>query len=143
MKAEIVEVDVSGEKLKGLKVKYLDNEVIFLNLTTHDIHVMTVFGGGVIEIPVSGKVARVDFSIKDSYILGGVMVTELEPVRILNLPKKEDVPENVVAIVSNVVKETVKNKGVADYYVKVVTPNTRQAMRDENGGIVAVKGFIY
>lgn len=106
-----------------------------VNLTPHAITVRTVSGDRVFE--PSGTIARVTTTAAPAGEVDGIPVVNQTFGEIEGLP----VPEpNTVFIVSSIVLAAAKEKGRTD----VISPDTspQGAIRNEQGQIVAVRGFV-
>jgi hypothetical protein len=106
----------------------------FVNLTPHDIVVFNQNGMVTLKVPASGQIARVtttkDF-VKD---LSGVPVYTIAYGDVDGLPAPQD---GVIYIVSALVAQAVAGKRL-----DVVAPDTSDPVRDKDGRIIGVKGFI-
>ena len=101
-----------------------------INLTPHAV----VINNGP-TFPPSGKVARVSVQQVDDGMIDGVSVKKQTFGDIVDLPAPSP---DTVYIVSSIVLAAAKAAGRND----CVAPNTAQAVRDENGHIVSVPGFV-
>jgi hypothetical protein len=103
----------------------------FVNLTPHDI---SVEGFGV--IPASGAVARVTVAQRDIGTRGGVRLRQSVKGLVEGIPAPQD---ETTYVVSGMVLDALNGARVAD----VVAPDTgADALRNEKGHIVAVRGFV-
>jgi hypothetical protein len=100
-----------------------------INLTMHPVKVFV--GKDIIEIPPSGKVARLKVSSKPSGILHGMPVSTTKDEGIINHP--EEIP-GVVYITSSVVAKHLRREDV-------LSPDTTDdgVLRDGAGNVFAVK----
>lgn len=105
----------------------------FVNLTPHEIVVQ--IGEEEKSFPASGTVARVTSQMKEVGTVAGIPVKSQIFGEVEGLPAPE---EGTVYIVSALVLARAKEAGRTD----VIAPNTAQAIRDEQGRIVAVPGFV-
>lgn len=87
------------------------------------------------SFPAFGKVARVTSEMKDVGTIAGIPVKSQIFGEVEGLPAPED---GTVYVVSALVLSRAKAAGRTD----VIAPNTAQAIRDEQGRIVAVPGFV-
>ena len=101
-----------------------------INLTPHAI---TITDGP--TFPPSGKVARVSVQQVDDGMIDGVPVKKQTFGDIVDLPSPAP---DTVYIVSSLVLSAAKAAGRTD----CVAPDTANAVRDENGHIVSVPGFV-
>lgn len=83
----------------------------------------------------SGMVARVDAIQEDADSVNGIPVKTQTFGDIVDLPDPQD---DTVFIVSAIVLAAAKEKGRTD----VVAPDTSNAVRNDQGHIVSVPGFI-
>lgn len=106
-----------------------------VNLTPHQVTVRTESGDRVFE--PSGQVARVTVSSVQTDEIDGIPVVSQTYGEIEGLP---DPQPGVVYIVSMVVRQAAQAQGRTD----VVSPDTspQGAIRDEQGRIIAVRGFV-
>jgi hypothetical protein len=103
----------------------------FVNLTPHAI---TLDGLG--AIPASGTIARVSVSQRDIGTRGGVRLRQSVKGLVEGLPEPQD---DVTYIVSGMVLDALNGTRLSD----VVAPDTgADAIRNEKGHIVAVRGFV-
>lgn len=101
-----------------------------INLTPHDI----VITNGPTFQP-SGTVARVSVQQVDAGTIAGIPVKTQTFGDIVDLP---DPADDTIYIVSALVLSAAKTAGRAD----CVAPDTANAVRDDNGHIVSVPGFV-
>ena len=101
-----------------------------INLTPHAINITD---GP--TFPPSGKVARVSVQQVDDGVIGGVPVKKQTFGDIVDLP---DPADDTIYIVSALVLSAAKAAGRTD----CVAPDTANAVRDDNGHIVSVPGFV-
>ena len=101
-----------------------------INLTPHDI----VITDGP-TFPPSGKVARVSVQQVDAGNINGIPVKAQTFGDIVDLPAPQD---DTIFIVSTIVLSAAKEIGRTD----VVAPDTTNAVRDDEGRIVSVPGFV-
>lgn len=106
--------------------KIISGEVEIINCTLHAISWMRE--GEEIVIEPSGIVARVNIEERD---LGHGFVTHV-PGEITDLPEPQ---EGKVFVVSGFVFAATERGDV-------IAPNTNKSIRDENGRIIGVPGFI-
>ena len=117
--------------------------VRLINLTPHEITVVGEDGEPIATFPPSGKVARVQQNaekIKEVEIRGvKIDVVRTEYSEIIDLPEKR---ENTVFLVSVLVLQALKQRGIERN--DVVAPDTgpESAVRDEKGNIVGVRRFM-
>ena len=110
--------------------------VEFINLTPHPIIIYR--GEEKIEIPPSGTIARVEVKQEKVGELDGIPVHKSTFGDVEGLPEPK---ENTIYIVSTVVLQALKAKGIErkDLVAPDTTPSG--AVRDEEGRIVGVRGF--
>lgn len=101
-----------------------------INLTPHAI----AMSDGTIFEP-SGQVARVTVHQTDAGTIAGIPVKTQTFGEIVNLPEPKN---NTVYIVSSIVLTAAKNAGRTD----VVAPDTANAVRNDQGHIISVHGFV-
>ena len=101
-----------------------------INLTPHPI---SITDGPTFQ--PSGTVARVSVQQEDAGDINGIPVKKQVFGDITGLPDPQD---DTIFIVSVLVLEAAKAVGRND----LVAPNTANAVRDENGHIVSVPGFV-
>lgn len=101
-----------------------------VNLTPHPISITD----GDTFAP-SGKVARVEAIQKDAGTINNIPVKQQTFGDIIDLPNPQD---DTVFIVSAIVLSAAKEQGRTD----VVAPDTSNAVRNDQGHIVSVPGFI-
>ena len=101
-----------------------------INLTPHAINITD---GP--TFPASGTVARVSVQQVDAGTIAGVPVKKQTFGEIVDLP---DPADDTIYIVSALVLSAAKAAGRTD----CVAPDTANAVRDDNGHIVSVPGFI-
>ena len=101
-----------------------------VNLTPHDI----VITNGPTFSP-SGKVARVSVQQVDAGDINGIPVKTQTFGDIVDLPAPSD---DTIYIVSTIVLSAAKEIGRTD----VVAPDTSNAVRDNEGRIISVPGFV-
>ena len=101
-----------------------------INLTPHDITVEKKDGTRV-TYPASGQVARVE--IEDVCVghVDGLPVYKGKPKKLVGIPNPQD---GVMYIVSLFVLQHANREDL-------VSPNTSDAIRDDEGKIVAVRGW--
>lgn len=104
--------------------------VKIVNLTPHDI---TITNGPTFS--PSGTVARVTTQQVNAGDINGIPVKTQTFGNIVDLPSPQD---DTVFIVSAIVLAAAKAQGRTD----VVAPDTANAMRNDDGHIVSVPGFI-
>lgn len=110
--------------------------VEFVNLTPHEVVVFNEEGKEVLRIPPSGEVLRVETETVKVGEIEGVPVYALKYVRV-GLPEEK---EGRYYIVSSVVLNFLRGSKITrkDF----LAPNTDKAIRDENGRIIGVVGFV-
>lgn len=101
-----------------------------VNLTPHSVKITD---GQSFE--PSGKVARVDAIQEDAGNINGIPIKKQTFGEIIDLPEPQD---NTVFIVSAIVLAAAKAQGRTD----VVAPDTSNAVRNEQGHIISVPGFV-
>lgn len=101
-----------------------------VNLTPHPISITD----GDTFAP-SGKVARVEAIQQDAGDINGIPIKTQTFGDIIDLPKPQD---DTIFIVSAIVLSAAKAIGRTD----VVAPDTSNAVRNDQGHIVSVPGFI-
>lgn len=101
-----------------------------INLTPHAINITD---GPTFES--SGIVARVSVQQVDDGVIDGIPVKKQAFGDIVDLP---DPADDTVFIVSAIVLSAAKTMGRTD----CVAPDTANAVRDNNGRIVSVPGFV-
>ena len=101
-----------------------------VNLTPHPISITD----GDTFAP-SGKVARVKAIQEDAGIINGIPVKTQTFGDIIDLPEPQD---DTIFIVSAIVLSAAKAIGRTD----VVAPDTSNAVRNDQGHIVSVPGFV-
>lgn len=102
-----------------------------VNLTPHAINVIT--GENVQTFEPSGVVARCSVNSVESGNINGIVTFKEVTGDIVDLPEPQ---ENTLFIVSRIVFEAAKDR------VDLISPATSKAVRDENGNIVGVPGFV-
>ena len=107
--------------------KIMNGEIEMVNCTPHPLNWIKEDGAVVIE--PSGIVARINIAEVE---LGDGFVYH-EKGEIIDLPEPQ---EGKVFVVSGFVFAATNNRG------DVIAPNTNRSIRDENGRIVGVPGFI-
>ena len=107
----------------------------FVNLTPHAVTVRLGSGDRVFE--PSGQVARVAVSSVQTEDIDGIPIFSQTFGEIEGLP---DPQEGTIYIVSLVVRQAAQKLGRTD----VVSPDTspQGAIRDDQGRIIAVRGFV-
>jgi len=108
---------------------------MIVNLTPHTVTVRLESGDRVFE--PSGQVARVTVSSVQTDEIDGIPVVVQSFGQIEGLPEPQ---EGTIFIVSAVVRQAAQAQGRTD----VVSPDTspQSAIRNEQGQIVAVRGFV-
>lgn len=101
-----------------------------INLTPHSVKITD---GQNFE--PSGKVTRVDTIQENAGNINGIPVKTQTFGDIIDLPEPQD---DTVFIVSAIVLAAAKTQGRTD----VVAPDTSNAVRNEQGHIVSVPGFV-
>lgn len=105
----------------------------FINLTPHPI--VIIKPDGRIEIPPSGKIARVGVTQKVVGEVGGIPLVRNEWGAIEGLPEPSQ--DDVIYIVSSLVLARVRGR------TDVVAPDTGPtAVRDETGRIIGIRRFV-
>lgn len=102
----------------------------FVNLTPHTINV--IVGGETISFEPSGRVARVTSSQMLDSKIDGIPVYVQVPGDVEGI----DLADNEIGIVSAMVLSAL---GHPD---NLVAPNTSRAIRNEQGHIIGVPGFV-
>src|SRR5690625_1827618 len=101
-----------------------------VNLTPHAV---VITDGPTFDL--SGKVARVDVKQADAGTINGIPVKTQAFGDIIDLPAPTD---NTIFVVSSIVLSAAKDAGRDD----VVAPDTANAVRNDDGHIVSVPGFV-
>ncbi|MCD6348207.1 MAG: hypothetical protein J7L91_01100 [Candidatus Korarchaeota archaeon] len=105
-----------------------------VNLTPHEIALYV--DGEVIKIPPSGKVARLETEKELEFALevqgSEVLVRRVKYKEVNGLPEPRD---GIFYITSLAVAQAVHRNDI-------IVPDTSDAIRDEKGRILGVKGFI-
>lgn len=105
-----------------------------INLTPHAISMADENGITTKTYPPSGTIARVSVTQKQVGIIDGFPVYEQEIGTVENLPKEQ---EKTFFLVSALVKSATLDRN------DVIAPDTgKTAVRDKEGKIIAVKGFV-
>lgn len=105
----------------------------YINLTPHRVTLVLDGGERVVNIPPTGDIARIEFEPAGHAMLpGDVPVRRLAPGKVEGLPEPK---EGTFYIVSLVVAQQAAR---AD----VLAPDTARAVRDEQGRVIGVPGFI-
>ena len=112
-------------KMQVIK-KIMNGEIELVNLTPHPLN--WVREEGVATLAPTGTIARIEIIETD---LGGGFVSH-EKGEIKDLPEPE---EGKVFVVSGFVFAATERGDV-------IAPNTNKSIRDENGRIIGVPGFI-
>lgn len=102
----------------------------FINLTPHDITIITESGNSV--FPATGKVARVKVESKEIGNVAGIPVMKNFYSDVEGLP---DTNEGTYYLVSKIVADAVP------YRNDVLIPN--DSVRDENGRIIGCRNFAH
>lgn len=102
--------------------------MIFVNLTPHDINVVT--DNGVVTIPCSGKVARCKTISSGCGNIEGIPLFVTRIREVIDLPP---MTKNVLYIVSTMVREKEYTRN------DLVSPS--ELVRDEKGNVIGCKGF--
>lgn len=110
------------------------DKVKFVNLTPHPIVIAKETES--IVIPRSNIVARVEVTKEKVGEINEIPVYKNCYGNIENLP---DPVEGIIYIVSTIVLQALKEKGIKRS--DVVSPDTTNAVRDKDGNIIAVRGF--
>ena len=105
-----------------------------VNLTPHEIIIFSEDGKKLATLLPSGIVARVTMTQKEIGKILGMPVYKSVWGEVENLPPAET---GTVYLVSQIVLQAL-NGNRPD----VIAPNTALAVRDENGKIIGVRGFI-
>jgi len=115
-----------------------DRGVRIINLTPHEVVVMSEGGEEILRVPPSGQVARV--SVKSEVVgeVNGIPIRKTVYGDIVGLPEPRS---NTIYIVSTIVLIALKDKGI--HRNDVVSPDTNpdSVVRDSQGRIVGVKYF--
>lgn len=114
--------------------KKLFNGVVFVNLTPHPINI--VKGEEVITFPPSGTVARVSTEVVEVKHIGGIETVCQSFGKIEGIELEKDEIGIVSSIVLSAAKE-IEYQNIGN----LVSPNTNNAIRNENGHIIGVPGF--
>ena len=101
-----------------------------INLTPHDI-VVQKEDGKKITYPATGQVARVEVEDEQVDVIDGIPVYKGKIKEVTGIPKKQD---GVYYIVSLFVLQNTNRDDL-------IVPDTNGAIRDEQGRIVAVRGW--
>lgn len=101
-----------------------------INLTPHKVTIVNTEGTSIMEIPVSGIVARVTCETVQTGEIEGIPVTETSYSEVTGLP---DPSEGIVYIVSSLVAQRCKDRN------DVFIPN--ESVRDEEGRIIGCKSL--
>jgi len=112
-----------------------------VNLTPHDVVIYDRQGKEpILTIPPSGVVTRVSVTPKGSRVINvdgkEITIRKIEYGEITNLP---DPKEGTIYIVSSIVLQALKYKGIKREDVLAVDSNPDSAIRDEKGRIKGVK----
>jgi hypothetical protein len=108
-----------------------NREVKIVNLTPHEVTVVSSNGDVLMKIPASGQVARCSVTRTVLGTLNGIPVAKSVMGDVEGLPKQSN---DTVYIVSRVVAETMK--GIRN---DLIIPD--DAVRDGEGRIIGCKGF--
>lgn len=110
-------------------------EMKIVNLTPHAIRLYKP-DGSVVEIPPSGRVARVATRrVERGSLSGGIPVVSIEYGEVEGLP---DPQEGTIYVVSSIVLQAVKGRG--DVFAPDTSPEG--AVRDEKGNVVGVRALV-
>lgn len=107
--------------------------MVIINLTPHTITIVGQDGKILRSFPPSGNIARVSTIQKDAGTIAGVPVKLQTYGAVQGLPAPQD---GVVYIVSSIVAQA------ADGRDDLIIPDTANAIRDDQGRIIGVPGFI-
>jgi len=115
-----------------------DRGVRIINLTPHEVVVMSEDDEEIMRIPPSGQVARVEVKTEVIGEINGIKVRKVVYGDIVGLPEPQ---ENTIYVVSTLVLIALKDKGI--HRDDVVSPDTNpdSVVRDSQGRIVGVKYF--
>lgn len=102
-----------------------------INLTPHSINVVT--GENVQTFEPSGTVARCSVNSVESGNINGITTFKEITGEVVDLPEPQP---GTLFIVSRIVFETAKDR------TDLISPITSRAVRDDNGNIVGVPGFV-
>ena len=115
-----------------------DRRVEIINLTPHEIIIVSEDGEEIMRIPPSGQVARV--SVKSEVVgeINGVKVRKVVYGDIVGLPEPR---ENTFYVVSTIVLLALREKGI--YRRDLIAPDTNpdSVIRDPQGRVIGVKYF--
>lgn len=103
-----------------------------INGTPHDVNIIDYKGNIIKTYPTIGNPIRLGYKVVVVGSLDGVPVTQYVPTE-SNLP---DPSKGTVYIVSALIKQLYPQRH------DLVSPNTTGALKDENGNIIGVKGFL-
>jgi len=109
--------------------------VKFINLTPHSVDVY-IHGEKVISIPPSGIVLRAPLVKSEVKNINGIPVYSIE----YHLPDLPEPQKNTIYIVSSTVLQVMKMHDISRE--DIIAPDTSDPIRDKQGKIVGVKGFI-
>jgi len=111
----------------------------FVNLTPHQINIVNEKGEIILSIPPSGKVARVTARPVKVGEISGIPINKVEYGDIEGLPEPQ---KGVIYIVSILVLQALKSKGIQRNDVLAPDTNPYSVVRDEQGRIIGVKAFM-
>jgi hypothetical protein len=105
---------------------------IIMNLTPHEINFVTDTGERVLDVPASGKIARVNVQTSVVGAVAGIPVTQNFYGEVVNLPEPQ---ANTIYVVSLPVAQRVPDR--PDVFI----PN--ELVRDEKGVILGCKSLCH
>lgn len=115
-----------------------------LNATPHDI---TLLNGNIeVKIKKSGYVARIPYTkVNETELFGAPVIRTIKGEMVFQgingekLPEPKDLKEYDYMLVSSFVLEEVRGTSWEGF---CIAPNTSDCVRDEEGRIVGVRGFV-
>jgi len=115
-----------------------DRRVEIINLTPHEITIISEGGEEIMRIPPSGTVARV--SVKSEVVgeVNGVPIRKTVYGDIVGLPEPR---ENTFYVVSTLVLIAAREKGICRRDLIAPDTNPDSVIRDHQGRVVGVKYF--
>jgi len=115
-----------------------DRGVRIINLTPHEIVVMSEGGEEILRVPPSGTVTRVEVKTEVIGEINGVKVRKVVYGDIVGLPEPR---ENTFYVVSTIVLLALREKGI--YRRDLIAPDTNpdSVIRDPQGRVIGVKYF--
>lgn len=103
---------------------------MFVNLTKHEINVVSPSGEAVLNIPSSGTEARVAIQRRPAGTHMGVQMYSPTPGEIVNLPEPE---KDTIYIVSGQIRSALPHR------TDLASPGN--LVRDENGRVIGCEGL--